>query len=973
MFRARIAATTALAISIASLTPLAAHAASSGATTYYVNTNSASCGDSGPGTQADPFCTITEAASVATVPGDTVLISPGFYGGQLQVTASGTAADPITFAAAAPQTGFANVRLNPMTTTQKYGVYVDGASYVDISGIWLGDVNVNNGTAVDVEDSSHVTVSNLQTNENVQVTGDSSDVTVSRVQAQATEVDSAFDVDSTGTGNVLTTNLALPALDGAAGITVDDSPGTVVTSNTVTQFCGAGIAIGDDADGTASGETIENNVVEDAVTDENDEDSCASATTAGISVQSVADESGLTADYNDVYPADSVNTEPYDWAGTAYQTPAALYAATGQGAADSIANPEVAPDTGLIENESSPAINGADSNAPGELSTDFNDRARVYDPNVPETGAGTDGYDRGAYQYVETLTASDPTVPASAPSGVAVPIDAPTMTDNWANATYTYTYDFGDGTADVTTSDPTITHTYAAVGTYTASLVITSDYGDSVKSGFNIDVLTPVTPVATVIANTDYGLTVAPEMTVTTDWPITTRTLDYGDGTTTNITYSNQSDLYHAYAEPGTYVLTYTVTDQGGDNLIAKTLFTTAGNDFTPITPTRLLNTADNLGGSEKQLVNDGSLVLKVAGVDGIPAGATAVDLNLTAVGAGGSGYIQANTGTGNGTSTLNYAASRVYSNSVIAQISPAGTVTLENFATSKTTVLNLIADATGYFSASQADRFDFVAPARLMDTRSGTGGSKGALAAGKTDVLTVAGAGGLPATGVAAVALNLTVTGTTGSGYLVAYADGTAEPGTSDENWQGSTTKATNAIVPVGSDGGIDLHNGSDDGGTTNVLVDVTGYFTASPTGNVYVPLTPSRVLDTRKSSAIPADQSATVNLEDVDGIPGPPDPMYYPYLDQSVTGFVFNATATQTEQPGWLRVSDGATTTTSTSTVNWTGPGQTVANLAISQDDITNAGSINTPGYAVSAYNGSPGDPVQALLDVMGYFTAS
>jgi hypothetical protein len=973
MFRARIAATTALAISIASLTPLAAHAASSGATTYYVSTDSTTCDDSGPGTQAEPFCTITAAAATATTPGDTVLIEPGDYGGELQVTASGTATDPITFAAASPQTGFFNVRLNPPTTSQKYGVYVDGASYVDISGIWLGGVNINNGTAVDVANSSHVTVSDLETNENVQVTGDSSDVTVSRVQAQGTEVGSAFDVDSSGTGNVLTTNLALPALDGAAGITVEGSPGAVITSNTVTQFCGAGIAIGDDSNGTASGATIENNVVEDAVTDENDEDSCESATTAGISVQSVADESGLTADYNDVYPADSVNTEPYDWAGTSYQTPAALDAVTGQGAADSIANPEVTPASGLVENESSPVINGADSDAPGELSTDFIDNARVYDPNVAETGAGTKGYDRGAYQYVETLTASNPVVPGTAPSGTAVTIAAPTMDDNWANATYTYTYDFGDGTADVTTSDTTVTHTYAAVGTYNATLVITSDYGDSVDSGFTIDILKPVTPAASVTGYTDYGLTVDPEVSVTTDWPVTSQTLSYGDGTTINITGLNESDLYHSYAEPGTYELTYTATDQGGDTLTAKTSFTTAGDDFTPITPTRLLDTADNLGGSEKQLANDGSLVLKVAGVDGIPADATAVDLNLTAVDASGSGYIQANTGTGNGTSTLNYAASKVYSNSVIAQISPAGTVTLENFATSKTTVLNLIADASGYFTASQADRFEFVAPARLMDTRSGIGGSTGALGAGKTDVLTVAGAGGLPATGVAAVAVNLTVTGTAGSGYLVAYADGTAEPGTSDENWQGSTTKATNAIVPVGSDGAIDLHNGSDDGGATDVLVDVTGYFTASTTGNVYVPVTPSRVLDTRKSSAIPADQSVTVNLADLDGVPGPPDPMDYPYLDQSVTGFVFNATATQTEQSGWLRVSDGATTATSTSTVNWVGSGQTVANLAISQDDISGASTPSVPGYFVSVYNGSPGDPVQALLDVMGYFTAS
>jgi PKD domain/Right handed beta helix region len=980
-----LAATAALALSMASLTPLAAHAASSDATAYYVSSSSTSCDDSGPGTEAEPFCTIQAAAAAATTPGDAVLVGYGPQTGTVEITASGTAADPITFGPQPepPEQPAAMPRPKPSTKPAEIGdnelaeVTLDGASYIDMTGFTIGQ-GVNITHSVQVENSSNIDLTRFYASGNVVVSGDSGNVTISRFQIDSTSGaadGNGIDVDAGGTGDAITTNVVEAFGDGGSGITVDGSADADITSNTIWDYCGAGIAVGDDSNGVASGATIENNVVEDAVTDANDEDSCAAATSAGIQVGSAADEAGLTADYNDVYPADSVNTETYLWAGAAYQTAAALDTATGQGAADSNANPEVNGD-GLVDNESSPAINAANSNAPGELTADFAGNARVFDPNVPETGAGVEGYDRGAYQFVELLSAGGiPGLPGSAPAGAPVTIVPPTPNDNWANPVITYTYNFGDGTPDLsTTSAASFTHTFATAGVHTVSVYVSSGFGAvSGADTVPITILTPVTFGTTLTPYSDFGLSVDPTVTVTTDWPITSEKLNYGDGTTIDVSGDNDSELVHTYAEPGTYPITFSVTDAGGDSKTITDEFTTAGNDFTPITPTRLLNTADNLGGSEKQLVDDGSLVLKVAGVDGIPADVTAVDLNLTALDAAGGGYIQANTGTGNGTSTLNYGRNQYYSNSVIAQVSPAGTVTLENFANSKTTVLNLIADATGYFSASQADRFEFVAPARLMDTRSGAGGSTGPLGAGKTDVLAVAGAGGLPATGVAAVALNLTVTGTTGSGYLVAYPDGSAEPGTSDEDWQGSTTRAANAIVPVGTDGEIDLHNGSADGGVANVLVDVTGYFTASTTGDVYVPLTPSRVLDTRRSSAIPADGSVTVNLAQLDGIPGAPTPMDYPYLDQTIDGFVFNTTATDTEQPGWLRVSDGVTSATSTSTVNWTGSGQTVANLAISQDEVVNGNPITTPGYFVSVYNGSPGDPVQALLDVMGYFAPS
>jgi len=969
----RIAVSAALALAAATLTPIAAHADTT-QTTYYVNDNNTLCNDAGAGTEAAPFCTIQEAVTTATTPGDTVIVEPGNYSGEVKITASGTAADPITFEAATPPSADGwSVAVQATASTDAYGLYLDGASYINVSSLEFGGYP-STTHSVEVENSSHVTLDRISTEGNFVVSGDSGNVTISRSEAGNQNYSfngSAFEVDSSGTGNVITTSLAMDYGNGGAGVTVDGSAGADITSNTILDYCGAGIAVGDDSNGVASGATIENNVVEEAVTDANDEGVCTAATTAGISVQSAADESGLTANYNDVYPEDSVATEVYEWAGTAYQTPADLDAATGQGAADSIANPEIYA-YGAVENESSPVINAANSNAPGELSTDLNANARVYDPNVPETGAGTPGYDRGAVQYVETLRAGNLTSPSTAPSGTAITINDPTPTDNWANAAYTYKYDFGDGSTDVTTTGASVTHTYASTGSYTITVTVTSGYGATSTRSGGISILKPVAFSASFTAVAQVGLSFNPDFSVTTDWPITSETLNYGDGTATvNIlAVTDQVYLFHTYAQPGTYTVTYTVADYGGDTKTITDSFTTAGSDYFPDGPTRLLDTRTGLGGTSSQLSHDGSIKLKIVGNGSIPTDATAVELNLTVVSASGNGYIQADEGSSTGTSNLNYRASSVYTNSVVATVGSDGTVTLQNYSVDPSTTLQLIADMSGYFAPTgTGSRFTPLAnAARIMDTRSGLGGSTGKLAAGKTDVLTIAGAdgGALPSTGITAVALNLTATGTGDAGFLTVYADGSAEPGTSDLNWQGATTKPTAVLAPVGSDGKIDITNGSDDGGSADVLADVSGYFTATSTGSVYVPIAPVRVLDTRKGSKVAANYSYILNMNSV----GAPFTTGMGGLRLPITAYVTNATVTDTEASGWLSAGSGPAVPPATSNLNWSGSGQTTANLAyaISEPNGTQ------DAYYARFYNGggSISKPVDLLVDVMGYFSS-
>ena len=69
---------------LVTLTQLPASAASD----YWTDGASASCSNTGPGTQATPFCTISAAAKKAVNAGDTVHVQPGTYREQVNVAGS---------------------------------------------------------------------------------------------------------------------------------------------------------------------------------------------------------------------------------------------------------------------------------------------------------------------------------------------------------------------------------------------------------------------------------------------------------------------------------------------------------------------------------------------------------------------------------------------------------------------------------------------------------------------------------------------------------------------------------------------------------------------------------------------------------------------------------------------------------------------------------------------------------------------
>jgi len=144
----------------------------------------------------------------------------------------------------------------------------------------------------------------------------------------------------------------------------------------------------------------------------------------------------------------------------------------------------------------------------------------------------------------------------------------------------------------------------------------------------------------------------------------------------------------------------------------------------------------------------------------------------------------------------------------------------------------HVIADIGGWFSdatnlAATGSRFVGVTPARILDTRNGTGGFSTPLGQGQTIAATVAGLGGVPAMNAAippsAVVLNVTVTNTTAGSFLTVWPDGATRPNASDLNWVSGLTVPNLVVVKVGTGGKIDLYNPA---GSTDVIIDVVGWY---------------------------------------------------------------------------------------------------------------------------------------------------
>jgi hypothetical protein len=242
--------------------------------------------------------------------------------------------------------------------------------------------------------------------------------------------------------------------------------------------------------------------------------------------------------------------------------------------------------------------------------------------------------------------------------------------------------------------------------------------------------------------------------------------------------------------------------------------------------------------------------------------------------------------------------------------------------------------------SSTASSAYTAMTPTRLLDTRA----TNQTMAADTTlNLPVVTTADGVPANATA-VALNVTVTNTTDSGYLSAYPTGGTQPTVSSLNWTMGETVANSAIVPIGTGGSVTVYNHT---GNTDVVVDIQGYFapeSGGSTAGAYVPLTPSRI-DT--GSTLGAGATTNVQVAGVGGVPS------------GATGAILNVTATSTTAAGYATVYPEGATRPTASSLNWP-LGGTVANRVLAS--LSSTGQVTLYNYTGSA---------DLIVDVAGYFT--
>lgn len=354
-----------------------------------------------------------------------------------------------------------------------------------------------------------------------------------------------------------------------------------------------------------------------------------------------------------------------------------------------------------------------------------------------------------------------------------------------------------------------------------------------------------------------------------------------------------------------------------------------ASTGFRPLTPTRAVDTRIGQGGTRFG-AND-ARTISLAHL--VPAGATAVSLNVTAVSPTAWTFLTVwpSGAAKPETSNLNVVAGSIRPNAVLVGLGPNRTISVANAFGS----VDVLVDVMGYTTSG----FTGVRPQRLMDTRSGMSGTT--IEPGGERWVRVAGVAGVPSDAVA-VAVNLTGTGAGADTYLTAWPTGSTKPPTSSLNLDRGATVANLAVVGVGANGRISIGNGP---GRVDAIVDVLGWFDRR---GDYLPAAPRRVVDTR---------TCNVSL-------GPGETRRVVLGSSASTAHVVNVTAVGATGPTFLSVGPAGRSISGTSNLN-VADGRAAANTVIvgsgdqgAIDIYNHSGRVHVVVDLFGSF-GAPGDP--------------
>jgi len=386
---------------------------------------------------------------------------------------------------------------------------------------------------------------------------------------------------------------------------------------------------------------------------------------------------------------------------------------------------------------------------------------------------------------------------------------------------------------------------------------------------------------------------------------------------------------------------------------VASAPFIPGGTRFTPLGAVRALNTAGTVPVSPIGVAAPRSL--QIGGLFGVPADAVAVVLNVSAVSPTAAGFLTVYPkGAGKpGTKNLDFAIGSTTSNLVTVAlgsgvVANAGQVLIATSAGST----NVIVDVVGYYKPDTGSYLTTVSPALALNTDSAV--PKAPISSTVARDIKIAGLFGVP-TDVTAVVLNVRTLAPSAAGWLTIYPKGTTKPVTKNVTFAAGQSVSNTVIVKLGTGaaanaGSISIANSA---GSTNVIVDVVGYFSSSSTGGRYFTKTAVRTFNTADGTGgslakIGAGATVKLTIASRSGIPS-----------TGVKAILMNVSASGRSAAGGITVSAAGSTKPSVNQV-YGAANTTMSNMVVSALG-------ETPGK-VNIFNTAGTTDVMA--DLAGYF---
>ncbi len=400
---------------------------------------------------------------------------------------------------------------------------------------------------------------------------------------------------------------------------------------------------------------------------------------------------------------------------------------------------------------------------------------------------------------------------------------------------------------------------------------------------------------------------------------------------------------------------------------------------YTALTPYRVCDTRARSGTSQcegKTLGAHGVIPVQISGNGGVPAGAEAAVVNLTAIDHGSQATYITAFPTGGAVplaSNINLTGGAVQANLATVRLSSGGQMSVFN----SVSLTDVIVDIEGYFaapSASGAGAFHSMSPVRVCDTRGDThtgcaGTRDNPLVSNTWREVVLSGTRSIPTTGAAAAVFNLTATQGSEATFLSVAPPAMAtdkcpsSAPTSNLNPRAGEALANRVIVPLGPRQDVCVYNSL---GSIDFIIDVNGWFgdgTESPAGALFYPVAPTRICDTRAGSPtrcagqfLAAGSTETIQVAGVAVVPrdgGSTPPVA---VVANLTGVAGTANTYLSMYPGDVTQRPGVSDLNPSAS-------EVIANLAVVALATTGGSS-----GAVDLFNAA-GD-VNAILDIAGWF---